>query len=82
MGCAEKVVLAYSGRIDTSVCIAEFKADEKIDWMTHAIAYTPHRSQNLLKLALTKAFSPQLTLHPQSCGAKSSTQAIGCNFWY
>lgn len=41
MGCAEKVVLAYSGRVDTSVCIAEFKADEKIDWMTQAIAHTP-----------------------------------------
>ena len=75
MGCAEKFVLAYSGRIDTSVCIAEFKADEKVDCMTQAIAYTPHRSQNLLKLTLTKAFSRQLTRHPQPCGAKSSTQS-------
>lgn len=81
MGCAEKVVLAYSGRVDTSVYIAEFRADEEIDCMTQAIAYTPHRSQNLLKLTLTKAFSPQLTLHPQPCGAKPSTQATGCNLW-
>ncbi|NEQ23588.1 MAG: hypothetical protein F6K28_31475 [Microcoleus sp. SIO2G3] len=42
MGCAEKVVLACSGRVDTSVCIAEFRADEEIDWMTQAIAYTPN----------------------------------------
>ena len=66
MGCAEKVVLAYSGRVDTSVCIAEFRADEEIDWMTQAIAYTPHRSQNLLKLTLTKAFITTINTTPST----------------
>jgi hypothetical protein len=46
MGCAEKVVLAYSGTVDISVCIAYLKADEEIDWIK-AIAHTPTEPESV-----------------------------------